>query len=65
MAVVMFKNLPAVVKILVSASLPNYLQGSPVKVLKTGKIPGAVTHFLAMRECNSWDCLSTAVGLIV
>lgn len=61
----MFKNLPVVVKILGSASLPNYLQRSPVKVLKTGNIPGAVSHFLVMRECNSWDRLSTALGLIV
>lgn len=35
MTVVMFKNFPIGVKILITASLLNYLQGSPLKVLKT------------------------------
>lgn len=58
MAVVTFKNLAVVVKILITTSLPNYLQGSSVKVLSTRKIPRPVSQFLEIRACDSGEHLS-------
>lgn len=51
MRVVMFKDFSIVVKILIPTSLLNYLQGSPLKVLKTGEVPRLVSYLLGIYVC--------------
>lgn len=36
-----------------------------MKVLKTGKVPRPVSHFLEVCACDSWEILSSPMGLTV